>query len=114
MHVYELRPRKDHRGIDLISDALPFGRLWYGEPDAVASAIDYAGAIVTARCDRLRNFAYSIALLTAFGSAYHSTPNGRASEIRSTPHARKAQETVNLSENTPGSTQMNGFSNYHV
>jgi hypothetical protein len=31
-HVYEVRPRKDHRGIDLISDALPFGRLWYGEP----------------------------------------------------------------------------------
>jgi hypothetical protein len=26
-HVYELRPRKDHRGVDLISDALPFGRL---------------------------------------------------------------------------------------
>ena len=22
------------RGVDLISDALPFGRLWYGEPDA--------------------------------------------------------------------------------
>ena len=32
MHVYEVRPRKDHRGVDLISDALPFGRLWYGEP----------------------------------------------------------------------------------
>jgi hypothetical protein len=27
MHVYELRPRKDHRGFDLILDALPFGRL---------------------------------------------------------------------------------------
>ena len=27
MHVYEIRPRKDHRGVDLISDALPFGRL---------------------------------------------------------------------------------------
>jgi hypothetical protein len=24
-HVYEVRPRKDKRGIDLISDALPFG-----------------------------------------------------------------------------------------
>jgi hypothetical protein len=31
MHVYEVRPRKDKRGVDLISDALPFGRLWYGE-----------------------------------------------------------------------------------
>jgi hypothetical protein len=28
MHVYEVRPRKDHRGVDLISDALLFGRLW--------------------------------------------------------------------------------------
>jgi hypothetical protein len=27
-HTYEIRPRKDHRGVDLISDALPFGRLW--------------------------------------------------------------------------------------
>jgi hypothetical protein len=40
--VYEVRPRKDHRGVDLISDALPFGRLWYGEPNAVANAINYA------------------------------------------------------------------------
>jgi hypothetical protein len=38
-HIYEARPRKDKRGVDLISDALPFGRLWYGEPD---DAIDYA------------------------------------------------------------------------
>jgi hypothetical protein len=25
MHIYEVRPRKDKRGVDLISDALPFG-----------------------------------------------------------------------------------------
>jgi hypothetical protein len=42
MHTYEVKPRKDHRGVDLISDALPFGRLWYGEPNAVANAIGYA------------------------------------------------------------------------
>jgi hypothetical protein len=41
-HVYEVRPRKDHRGFDLISDALPFGRLWYGEPNAISNAINYA------------------------------------------------------------------------
>ena len=41
-HVYQVRPRKDHRGFNLISDALPFGRLWYGEPNAVANAIGYA------------------------------------------------------------------------
>jgi len=26
-HVHEVRPRKDKRGVDLISDAIPFGRL---------------------------------------------------------------------------------------
>jgi hypothetical protein len=25
-----------------MSDALPFGRLWYGEPDAISNAVDYA------------------------------------------------------------------------
>jgi len=30
---------KDHRGVDLISDALPFSRLWYTK---VADAIGYA------------------------------------------------------------------------
>ena len=39
MPVYEVRPRKDHRRVDLISDALPFGRLWYPKPD---DAISYA------------------------------------------------------------------------
>jgi len=42
MHVYEVRPRKDYRGVDLISDALPFGRLWYGEPNTISNAVDYA------------------------------------------------------------------------
>ena len=39
MHVYEVRPRKDRRGFDLISDALQFGRLWYTE---IPHAIGYA------------------------------------------------------------------------
>jgi hypothetical protein len=39
MHVYEVRPRKDHRIVDLISDALPFGGLWYTQ---VSDAIGYA------------------------------------------------------------------------
>jgi hypothetical protein len=29
MHLYEVRPRKDHHGVDLISDALPFRRASY-------------------------------------------------------------------------------------
>jgi hypothetical protein len=46
MHVYEVRPRKDERGVDLISDALPFGSLWYGEPNAVSNAVDHASFAV--------------------------------------------------------------------
>jgi hypothetical protein len=42
IHAYEVRPRKDKRGVDLISDALPFRRLWYGGPGAVSNAIGYA------------------------------------------------------------------------
>jgi hypothetical protein len=42
MHVYEARPRKDRCGVDLISDALPFGGLWYAGPNAVENAIGYA------------------------------------------------------------------------
>jgi hypothetical protein len=41
-HAYEVRPRKDKRGVDLVCDALPFGRLWYGEPDAISNAIGCA------------------------------------------------------------------------
>jgi hypothetical protein len=41
-HAYEIRLRKDHCGFDLISDVLPFGRLWYGEPNAVSNAVGYA------------------------------------------------------------------------
>jgi hypothetical protein len=58
MHVYEVRPRKDHRGVDLISDALPFGRLWYGEPNAVhlaaTNAANFSGfscLTIRLRCD---------------------------------------------------------------
>jgi hypothetical protein len=37
-----VRPRSDKRGVDLISDVLPFARLWYGEPNAITNAISYA------------------------------------------------------------------------
>ena len=41
-HVHEVGPRRDHRAVDLISDVLAYGRLWYGEPNAVSRAINYA------------------------------------------------------------------------
>ena len=39
---YEIQLRKHHRGVDLFSDVLPSGHLWYGEPKAVRNAIAYA------------------------------------------------------------------------
>ena len=39
IQVYEVRPHKDERGVDLISDVLPFGRLWYDTQD---HAVGYA------------------------------------------------------------------------
>jgi hypothetical protein len=42
IHAYEVRPRKDKRGVNLICDALPFGRLWYAGPNATSNAIGYA------------------------------------------------------------------------
>jgi hypothetical protein len=35
-------PRKDKRGVDLISDALQFGGLWYTGQNAIDNAIGYA------------------------------------------------------------------------
>src|ERR1700745_902837 len=37
--VYEVRPRKDQDGIDLISDQLRHGPIWYAGPDAVRYAV---------------------------------------------------------------------------
>jgi hypothetical protein len=54
LHVYEVRPRKNHRGFDLISDALPFGRLWYDEPNAVSNAIGYASHYSRSHDDVIR------------------------------------------------------------
>src|SRR5438093_2017864 len=42
IHVYEIRPRADKRGFDLISDALPCSPLWYRGPKAIRDAIGYA------------------------------------------------------------------------
>ena len=40
--VYEIRPRKDRDGFDLISDRLRYGPIWYAGPDAVRCAVAYA------------------------------------------------------------------------
>ena len=40
--VYEIRPRKDREGFDLVSDLYRYSPIWYAGPDAVRNAIAYA------------------------------------------------------------------------
>ena len=42
IYIYEVCPRADKRGFDLIGDALPYSPLWYRGPNAISDAIDYA------------------------------------------------------------------------
>jgi hypothetical protein len=44
-HVYEIRPRKDGRGLDLISERLPLGVFWFEGADAIGDAVNYARAL---------------------------------------------------------------------
>jgi hypothetical protein len=60
MHIYEVRPRRDKRGFDLISDALPFGRLWYGRAE---DAIGYTKFYSRSHPMIIRVFAESGALI---------------------------------------------------
>ena len=40
-YVYEVKPRQNRTGVDLISDALPFGRLWFGGPNSTDNAVNF-------------------------------------------------------------------------
>jgi hypothetical protein len=40
--VYEIRPRADKHGVNLVGDALPYSPMWYRGPKAIIDAIDHA------------------------------------------------------------------------
>ena len=40
--IYEIRPRADKHGVDLVSDALPYSPIWYRGSKAITDAIDHA------------------------------------------------------------------------
>ena len=40
--IYEIRPRVDGNGCNLISDVLRFGRLWFAGSNAISNAIKFA------------------------------------------------------------------------
>ena len=39
---YEVRPRKDRDGFELMSKLFRYGPIWYAGPDAIRNAIAYA------------------------------------------------------------------------
>jgi hypothetical protein len=56
--VYEVRPRKNRDGFDLISNRLRRGPIWYAGPDAVRKAVSYAKyrSHLQSRCAIIRVF----------------------------------------------------------
>jgi hypothetical protein len=40
--LYDVRPRKDRDGFDLMSKLFRYGPIWYAGPDAIRYAIAYA------------------------------------------------------------------------
>ena len=40
--VYEVRPRKDWHGFDLVGHQVPLGKLRFEGPDAIVDAVNYA------------------------------------------------------------------------
>ena len=61
--VYEVRPRKDRDGFDLISELFRYGPIWYAGPDAIRNAVAYAKYRSLARSHRAR-----IRVLDDFGA----------------------------------------------
>jgi hypothetical protein len=51
--VYEVRPRKDRDGVDLISDRFRNGPIGYEGPDAVRNAVAYAKCCSWSRSHRV-------------------------------------------------------------
>jgi hypothetical protein len=88
-HVYEVRPRRDHRGVNLISDVLPFGRLWYCGPGSVSNAIGDAE-----HCSRSHDAV--IRVYDAAGNVFET--HEHAGEFKGTVTLRetKSRHTVRL------------------
>ena len=61
--LYEVRPRKSGEGVDLISDRLRYGPIWYAGPDAVRNAVAYAKYRSLSRSQRAK-----IRVLDHFGA----------------------------------------------
>jgi len=89
-HVYEIRPRKDRPGFDLIGDRLPLGLLWFEGPDAIVDAVIYAKFYSRSHPAIIRVFDESGVVIGTDESA------GDFREIIARGNEPKAYETYNL------------------
>ncbi len=88
MHVYEVRPRSDQRSVDLISDALPFGRLWYGEANAISNAIGYPDVVVaTLAAFQGTNWNFSFVAPACFSTSLSAGDHNACGDVRFFPSA---------------------------
>ena len=79
--VYEIRPRKDRDGFDLIGDRLRLGPIWYAGPDAVRYAVAYAKY-----CSRFRSHRTIIRVLNEEGNVTETyageIPSRKSNRVR--------------------------------
>src|SRR5512132_2264304 len=91
MHTYEVRLRKDHRGVDLISDVLPFGRQRSGRCRAFRLLLVVAGVFMLAAAFVPEAHAQS---LIAYFNFEDSTVGGPPDFTSDSPPAFLGETTV--------------------
>jgi hypothetical protein len=84
-HVYEIRPRKDRRGIDVIGERLPLGVLWFEGPDAIKDAVNYARSFSYPRPATIRvlNESRTLAVTLELADDFSRAVNISAPPVRS-------------------------------
>jgi hypothetical protein len=100
--LYEIRPRSDKRGVDLISESLSFGRLWYGEPNAESMPAVWQSGLRSKRIgsiNPLRISEYSVAFNL---QDFHCVVSVRGVATRNDILGQAAQSRDNDTETTPG------------
>ena len=98
MHVYEVRPPSDKRGVDLISDVLPFGRL-VGMP----SRTSHCSGLNPVFQLRLARRASAVCAAVDLSVGFNAVPDNPAVAVRANRRQRmdRALEAV---EGVPFST----------
>jgi hypothetical protein len=81
MHAYEVHPREDHRGVDLISDAVPFGRQRSGRSREFHLLLVVAGALMlmaafaaSARADLIAYFNFQDSIIEGWPDFTSDSP----------------------------------------